>query len=371
MSTRLRAFLVSFVICFVSSAAVAVEVNLWLDRVTVNGKPVAVQPATPHGPGSVIDIDAAGVMIRAVLNLEGYTLEDPGTLAEDYAPGDISVAPWAGTLERIGSSYGVRDPRYPQAALTTWHYDWGLGGIRRGSDVWNVHFMRMASQSDFSGELSLTLADEHATPIGSEWVYWELTFAFESISTSAPPPCSDDVVLLDDDGDGEANARDARAGQLDDSFGPGVDENGLSIAEFCSLGSQTTCTALDFRNDEPQRRRPADCRLARTAGGDACQPAEFFGTSARATASRACAGRALFDDADGDGEPDPTDRCPGTPLGSVIDGNGCSAEQFCSQQTLQLCRRADFRNDEPLAKQPGDCARARAKPRACAAATPN
>jgi len=61
----------------------------------------------------------------------------------------------------------------------------------------------------------------------------------------------------------------------------------------------------------------------------------------------------------------------GAPLGAVIDGDGCSAVQFCSQESVQLCERADFQNDEPLMKRPADCARTKPMPRTCAAATLN
>jgi hypothetical protein len=72
------------------------------------------------------------------------------------------------------------------------------------------------------------------------------------------------------------------------------------------------------------------------------------------------------DDADGDGEPDGTDRCAATPAGQAVDGDGCSAAQFCAAQSYAACRRSDWRNDEPL-RAPRDCSRTR-RPRACSAA---
>jgi hypothetical protein len=242
----------------------------------------------------------------------------------------------------------------------------------RGSDVWNMRLTRMTSQSDFSGELLLTVLDEHATSVGSEWVHWELAFAFESAPSSVPPACEGDVLLLDDDGDGETNSRDLRPGSLDTSGGPGVDENGLSVAEFCrsagGSGATASCAGLDFRNDEPGLKKPHDCGIERVRGIRSCVPREFFGNAPPVPLPHRCLGALTVGDADGDGEPDTTDRCPNTPPSSVIDGNGCSAEQFCSQQSVKLCSRADFLNDEPLVKKPGDCGPTSSKPPACAAA---
>jgi hypothetical protein len=77
-----------------------------------------------------------------------------------------------------------------------------------------------------------------------------------------------------------------------------------------------------------------------------------------------CLGFAVVDDADGDGEPDSTDRCASTPTGATVDGDGCSALQFCEAQPAAGCGRADFDNDEP-GRKPLDCKKTKAKPRAC------
>jgi hypothetical protein len=59
-------------------------------------------------------------------------------------------------------------------------------------------------------------------------------------------------------------------------------------------------------------------------------------------------------DEDGDGEYDGTDVCAATTPGSLVDSDGCSLAQFCGRARVRnslerrLCRRADWRNDEPL-----------------------
>lgn len=67
-----------------------------------------------------------------------------------------------------------------------------------------------------------------------------------------------------------------------------------------------------------------------------------------------------FPDADGDGEHDWTDACPGTPRGQPVDTAGCSRAQFCARidaagpSRAAACNRADWRNDEPLGNA-ADC----------------
>src|SRR5262245_18820419 len=59
-------------------------------------------------------------------------------------------------------------------------------------------------------------------------------------------------------------------------------------------------------------------------------------------------------DQDGDGVADSADRCPQTPSGTAVDATGCSLAQFChsfevvSAEGRRSCRRADWKNDEPL-----------------------
>lgn len=65
-------------------------------------------------------------------------------------------------------------------------------------------------------------------------------------------------------------------------------------------------------------------------------------------------------DADGDGVRHQTDECPGTPSGADVDGAGCSLPQFCgridatTEKGRKTCKRADWKNDEPLMKLPAE-----------------
>ena len=59
-------------------------------------------------------------------------------------------------------------------------------------------------------------------------------------------------------------------------------------------------------------------------------------------------------DADGDGVRDAADACPGTTVGAEVDATGCSLAQFCGRVDAttvtgrKACKRADWKNDEPL-----------------------
>jgi hypothetical protein len=76
---------------------------------------------------------------------------------------------------------------------------------------------------------------------------------------------------------------------------------------------------------------------------------------------QACLANPSFTDSDGDGEADVTDTCPGTLPGVEVDAAGCSRAQFCSRidastfRGKRLCRRMDWKNDQPLVFSTGDC----------------
>lgn len=60
----------------------------------------------------------------------------------------------------------------------------------------------------------------------------------------------------------------------------------------------------------------------------------------------------IFADADGDGEHNVTDHCPGTAADADVDSIGCSREQFCAAvdvgapDGIAECRLGDWKNDE-------------------------
>ena len=70
---------------------------------------------------------------------------------------------------------------------------------------------------------------------------------------------------------------------------------------------------------------------------------------------------AITADPDGDRVPAVLDLCLSTPAGAAIDDRGCSQDQFCRRINLfapsgaAICRRADWKSDEPLDTNPHDC----------------
>jgi cysteine-rich repeat protein len=88
--------------------------------------------------------------------------------------------------------------------------------------------------------------------------------------------------------------------------------------------------------------------------GDACAP----------QTDNPAAAPDVVRDVDGDGEMDATDGCPHTPANTGVDAGGCALAEFCARVDAKgrrgavQCRRADWRNDEPLGR-PKDCTVAR------------
>jgi hypothetical protein len=65
-------------------------------------------------------------------------------------------------------------------------------------------------------------------------------------------------------------------------------------------------------------------------------------------------------DADADGQRDQDDVCPATPAGEAVDQAGCSQAEFCAtfdaatKAGAKACKKADWKNDEPLLKKKAD-----------------
>jgi hypothetical protein len=291
--------------------------------------PVVVSPPVPMGAGSV-ELDASGRFVQATLSLEAHSRD--GT----------SVPAWARELR--AADLGGADPSPAPGEL------WGYVQLT---------VERFVSPAVFAG----TFAHHHTIygESGAGEIFSE-TYTFSTTPAPegwTPLACAGARLHVDADADGEEDARDrAPLGFSDGSFGTSVDAAGRTIADFCALAaaSKKACARLDFGNDEPLRRRPRDCRFESFV----CVPAELTPPANPPPFSGAtCQDLPVFSDADRDAESDSSDRCPATPAGSPIDEAGCALAEFCALTPLAACARADFANDEPSAKRPGDCAHVR------------
>ncbi len=152
-----------------------------------------------------------------------------------------------------------------------------------------------------------------------------------------------DQVDTDRNGVGDAcnDAEDADGDEIADGLDncPAVANTSQSDRDHDGVGD--ACDPFPDDADNDQARCQSDLGLCQTTLGT-CQ-----------AALAACLVTAI-PDADGDGEIDANDRCPGTPPGAPVDGDGCSREQFCARFDVatrngaRACRNADWRNDEPV-----------------------
>jgi hypothetical protein len=308
---------------------------------------VAVTPSVPQGTGNV-DLDVNGRLFGGSVALEAHQL------------GGVAVPAWTRSFVPDGTNGAIRTSS--DSGVGPWPVPLGPEASESSAQL---AITRFASQSDFDGTITVrwdeVQRDEQG--VGTRTV-WQLVYAFSALGTSTHS-CPGEEIFVDGDQDGERSPLDRFPYSPN---GRGVDADGATIEEFCTARPSypaAACRRADFRNDEPRRGNPRDCRIVRTASPP-CQAAEIFGAAPLPTL-RMCLGLPVVDDADGDGEPDGTDRCASTPAGQAVDGDGCSAAEFCAAQPYRSCRRSDWRNDEPLAKSPRDCTRTR-QPRACTAA---
>lgn len=148
------------------------------------------------------------------------------------------------------------------------------------------------------------------------------------------------VPIVDGDGDGVDDAVDNC---------PGVANPGQADADGDGLGD--VCD--EFPNEADHDLALCQLDLAEAQAGLAvCQ-----GELAACSADLASCESSIPQDGDGDGEFDATDACPGSPSGTPVDDAGCTAEQFCARYDgdSRSCRSADWENDEPGTRWPGDC----------------
>ncbi len=96
--------------------------------------------------------------------------------------------------------------------------------------------------------------------------------------------------------------------------------------------------------------------------GDACDPYPDQADNVAQCIEDTASLLALTRDDDGDGEANPTDRCPTTPTGAAVDQAGCSLDEFCGAVTVRdaasaaRCERSDWRGDEPhMRRRDRDC----------------
>lgn len=278
----------------------------WAVHLTTEGAPDETSLVSGTMPGASVGTTGTLVSIPvSILVAEGDILA--------IALSTTSSAPpwcWVGRIDDpypLGEAY-LRDPSSP--GFETWGQPNGQLTLDHTVQTW---IEPNASDSDGDGVFDF----------------------FDNCRFVASVDQSD----TDSDGVGDAcnDAEDADGDEYADSLDncPSIVNASQGDSDLDGLGD-----ACDpFPNDPDNEQAQCDADLAQCLA-EGCL-AEGFGAEG-------------FLDEDSDGVPNGLDACSGTAEATAVDSAGCSLDQFCSaigvtsRVNRRVCRRADWRNDEPL-----------------------
>jgi hypothetical protein len=268
--------------------------------------------------------------------------------------------PPAGSLVAQVASYnGDNDPDLPtDRVLAVGGLSWsdpsnGDQGWGHGLDYGLIHASPLDElQADGPLKLTITLADDPSDGVAVRLAYaiyggWDTstTAVRHQTFTTNPTPLDDPLgssglTLIDFAVATDAGQTLSRSYDLDPAY---EGKYTIFVAALGGVAGQYQLTAGVFPVGTDTNEQLAQCQ------GDL---AAANSTIATMTA-----------DADGDGVPDARDRCVSTPAGQFVDDGGCAQAEFCAAFTIakksdrKICKKLDWKNDEPgMTPKQADCA---------------
>ncbi len=322
-----------------------------------------------NGEGNFSDPTGVGPFVDYVVRIT--TPGDYRLFARWDSPGGSSNSFYAMVLDPSGDMIGDVETFSGNQDL-----DFATGPWDAATELWNLgpgdHTVRLAPREEgVAVDAVILQLDSLANPTGDGPPESpmdgdgtpDIAVSPSSLSFGAVPPGSSASleVTVSNVGDDDLEVTDVALGvgsspdfEITSVSGlPGVlPPGGMAPIEvtFMPMGTSLEMGTLEIASDDPDESLVVVDLSGSGDAGDLAQCLEDLATC-----------QASVEDADGDGEADSTDACPGTPARARVDQAGCSQAQFCgaihvrNRRGRLACGASDWLNNEPLRRWPRDC----------------
>jgi hypothetical protein len=280
--------------------------------------------------------------------------------------------PSGSLLAQVNSHNAQSDPDLPAdrvlavGAVSWSNPDWFDQGWGHGLDYGLIHVSPVESiVADGTVKLTITLADDPTDAVAVRLAYalyagWDTSTTASRHQTfvTNPSPVDDPLgssglTLVDF---AVATAPGQTISRSYDVVTTHEGEYTLLIGSLGDTSGQYQVTAGLFPSGQPTDEELAQCTTSLAQATTDLTQAMTDLTDAQTALA------VTTSDVDGDGVPDVRDGCAATAAGAAVDDAGCSQGQFCgalpagTKAERRACKKADWKNDEPLmATRQADC----------------